>query len=318
MRWPGLASRLERLGRSLRSAFTHNLGLKIISVAVAIGLFSMVRGAEDSNRSVFVEVVALLPPPSSTKMLVSDVPDRVRLTVRGSRSLVSSIRSEDLPPVQVDLRETSASYYYFDTDQFEIPAGVEIVQLAPASIPLRWAERVERDVSVFARLEGSPGPGLAAQAVEVLPSEVRVRGPEMEVDSLQHVETEPIDVRGMEVGRHERRVSLEPSPPHTRFDDTAVEVVVEVVAQEAERHFEGLKLSTVGGAASRVRPDRVDVTLWGPLGEVERVKNRHLVPTIDVGDLDSEQGTQELHVEVRNVPRGVQVRPYPDKVLVTP
>ncbi|MFW5876306.1 MAG: YbbR-like domain-containing protein [Myxococcota bacterium] len=318
MKWSSFASRAARAGRLLQRAFTQNLGLKLVSLAVAIALFSVVRGAEDSTRSVFVDVVALLPPPDSKIMLVSEVPDKVRLTVRGSRSLVNSIDADDLPPVQVDLRKPSSTYFYLDPDDFEIPAGVEVVQLSPSSIPLTWAKRVERKLPVIARLTDSPGPGLAAQVVEVSPEEIPVSGPEMELDALRRVETEPIDVSGLDTGHHERRVALEPPPPHTHFGAVAVGVTIEVIPQEAERRFEGMELSTVGRSAAQVRPDRVDVTLWGPMAELEGVKRQHLVPVVHAEGLDPTQGAQEVSVRVRGVPDGLQVRSYPGNVLVTP
>lgn len=318
MKWSSVASRGARAGRVVQRALTQNLGLKLVSLAVAIALFSVVRGAEDSTRSVFVDVVALLPPPDSQIMLVSEVPDKVRLTVRGSRSLVNSIDPESLAPVQVDLRKPTSTYLYLDPDDFEIPVGVEIVQLAPSSIPLTWAKRVERKLPVIARLTDSPGPGLSAQVVDVSPEEIPVSGPEMELDALRRVETEPIDVSELDTGRYERRVALGPPPPHTHFSAVAVQVAIEVMPQEAERRFESMELSTVGQPVAQVRPDRVDVTLWGPMAELEGVKAQHLVPVADAAGIDPTEGAQEVPVHVRGVPDGLQVRSYPGTVLVTP
>lgn len=318
MKVSSILSRTSRVGRALRRAFTHNIGLKVLSLAVAIGLFSMVRGSEDASRSFFVDVVVLLPPPGSQKMLVSDVPDKVRLTVRGSRSLVNSIHPEELAPVQVDLRDASGSYYYFDPDDFEIPAGVQIVQIAPASIPLSWAARVSEDLPVLPQLSGSPGPGLSAEIVSVEPSTVQVVGPETEVDALKQIKTDPIDVSDLPTGRHDRRVPLEQAPDHTQVSRVAVRVTFEVVAQEAQRTFDGVEISTIGRPVAQVRPDRVDLTVWGPSADIDQLKPWQLVPTIDAASLDPEGGTQELSVDVRGLPDGLQVRASPETVLVTP
>ncbi len=78
-------------GRALRKALTENVGLKIISLVAAIVLFSLVRGSEDAQRSVFVDVVATLPSPASGKILIGEIPDKVKVTLRGSRSLLNSI-----------------------------------------------------------------------------------------------------------------------------------------------------------------------------------------------------------------------------------
>jgi YbbR domain-containing protein len=307
-----------RYVRALKRMFTHNMGLKLIALAMAIGLFSLLRGSEDAQRSIFVDVLVLMPPPETGQMLVSDVPDRVKVTLRGSRSVLNALRDQDIPPVQIDLRKPSASYYYFETDDFELPRGAEIVQLAPASIPLAWAKRVVEDVRVQPRIDGAPAPGLVAQAVEVSPRTVRVRGPETEVDVLEHVTTEPLDVAGLAPGRHERQVPLSHPPPHTQFDHTSVRVVVEVTEQEAERSFVDVPLTAVGDPVAKLRPDTVDLTLWGSAAALEEVKRSHLVPVVDSTELDPDQGTQPLRVTVRGVPDVLQVKPVPETVLVTP
>lgn len=313
-----VATRTSRMARFFQRMIMHNIGLKILSLAAAIALYSMVRGSEDATRSMFVDVVVLLPPPNAKKMLVSEVPDKVRLTVRGSRSLINSVRPEDLPPVQVDLRSANGSYFYFDSDDFEIPAGVQIVQIAPASIPLSWARRVEEQLPVLPQLQGSPGPGLSAEVVSVDPSTVKVNGPETEVEPMQGVQTDPVDVASLGPGRYERRVPLSQPPSHTQLGRVAAKVTLQVVAQEAEHTFEALSITVVGRTVAQVRPDRVDVTLWGPTADINKLKAWHIVPTVDASDLKPEAGTQAVPVHVRGVPDGLQVRVDPSTVLVTP
>jgi YbbR domain-containing protein len=314
----GSTSKASRYGRSVQRALTHNLGLKVASILTAIVLFSLVRGSEDAQRSVFVDVVVLLPPAERGKMLVSELPDKVKVTLRGSRSVIHAIRDQDVPPVQIDLRKGTGSYYYFEPDDFDVPAGAEIVQLAPASIPLSWARRIAREHPVLARIDGSPAPGLSAQAVQVVPEAVLVRGPETEVGLMRHVMTEPIDVEGLPVGRHEREANLAPPGSHSEIDRTVARVVIEVVEQEAEHTFEGIAVTTLGNGIVEVRPAVVDVTLWGAAASLDRVKSEHLVPVIDSMDVDATRGTQPLRVLVRGVPEGLQVRVVPDMVLVTP
>src|SRR6478609_5916422 len=90
---------------TVRAMLTENVGLKAMSLVVAVFLFSVVRGAEKAQRSVLVDVVAVLPPETVPRILTSDLPAKVRLTLRGSRSLLNSVRTDDLGPIQLDLSE---------------------------------------------------------------------------------------------------------------------------------------------------------------------------------------------------------------------
>src|SRR5436305_7212936 len=88
----------------LKAAFTENIPLKLLSVAVALILYSMVHGG-DAQRTGSVGHVVLRPPPASvTRELVSNIPPAIRVTLHGPRSAIDDLRAEDLGDVLVDLR----------------------------------------------------------------------------------------------------------------------------------------------------------------------------------------------------------------------
>lgn len=310
-----------REGSFLRNLIFENLPLKILSLVASLALFSLVRGAEDAQRSVFVDVVAVLPDPDADRMLLSDIPDRVRVTLRGSNALLRSIRGGDIPPIQVTLDDTHARLYYFDPERIEIPAGVEITQIAPATIPLQWADRAERPLPVQPTIDGRPGPGLMlAGPPQVRPTTVTVVGPAPEISPLDHVTTDPITIAGLEAGRYERRVPLMRLPPHAEYEDEqAATVTFEIAPQIAERSLPRLEVAVVGGTAREVRPSRVRVRVRGAPATLDGMDAMQVVPYVEVGALDPSGGAQAVPVRVRGVPEGVElVDVEPADVLVTP
>jgi YbbR domain-containing protein len=297
------------LTNAVRRFFTENLTAKIVSLVAAIVLFSMVRGSEDAQRTVFSDVVAILPPGDSGKVLLSELPDRVRLTLQGSRSLLNSIRREDLE-VQMDLTDTRLRYYYFDPAVFDLPAGVQIVQMAPASVPLTWADRIERRVPVEPQFVGTPEPGLSiTEPVAVEPRRVLLRGPQNEVDPLASVDTQPIDLRGLAAGEQIRTVRLERPPTHASYvGEPMIEVRFEIVRELDERTFSELPVSIVGPVRATLRPGVVAVVVRGPRSSVETMEPTQVVPWVDIED-PALTGTIE--------PEGVEiVRVEPPSVLV--
>lgn len=286
--------------------FTHNIGLKLASLVAALILFSLVRGAEDAQRSIFVDVIANLPLAESGKLLISEPPDQVRLTLKGSRSQINSLRPEDIPAVEIDLRDTDLRYYYFADDEFDVPAGITITQVAPTSIPLTWANRIERRVPAQVRLVGQPAEGLAlAQPPRVDPEEVLVVGPDTEVDVMRTVRTEPLELSELGVGRHETRLALTRPPPHTRFaTDNTVLVTLEIVPDLAERTFPGQPIELTG--PGEISPARVTVTLRGAPGVLDLIDPARVKPTADVSALDPTSGSM-LTVQIEGLPAGVEV-----------
>ena len=305
----------------LRGLIFDNIGLKITSLVAAVALFSIVRGAEDAQRSVYVDVIATLPPPSSARMLMTEVPDRVHLTLRGSRALLNSLRRDDIPPVQIDLTNGELRTYYFDAEVFEIPAGLEVVQFAPATVPLTWADRLQRTLPVHAVLEGSPTSGLMLMGSPLVrPATIELSGPSPAVAPLEALDTDPIDITALGAGRHELRVALARVPDRVDvLGDRNVTVVFEIAPQVAERDVPRLEIAVIGGAVREIRPARVRVALRGAPDELDELDALGIVPYIDASALDPARGAQSVIVRVRGIPDGIELAGVePEEVLVTP
>jgi YbbR domain-containing protein len=297
---------------------TENLGLKVLSVVAAVVLFSVVHGAGDLQRGVWVDVVTLLPPESSSKLLLSELPDQVRLTVRGRRALVQSLGRDPIAPVQLDLRDTARRYYAFDPDQFELPAGISIVQIVPEVIELHWADKAERRLPIVPTLVGVPPSGLELRGrARVEPAEMRVVGPAETVERLTELPTEAVDIARLGVGLQDVRVPLRAPPEHVRFADGApVRVLLELLPKLERRTLRRVQVSAVGGGERvDLRPARVDVVVEGPVAAVADVDIDTVIATVDASATPASGAMRA--VEVRGLPEGVQlVSVTPSEVLV--
>ena len=90
------------IAERLRAALTENVGLKLLSFMCALLLYSLVHGSQDAQKSVSVDLVMLLPPDAAKRVLVSPLPPRVRVTLRGSRSQLDELHADDIGNVQLD------------------------------------------------------------------------------------------------------------------------------------------------------------------------------------------------------------------------
>lgn len=306
------------IGERIRRLCTHEVGLKLFSLGLAIVMFSVVQGSEDAQRSIWVDVVALTPNERSEKILTTELPDRVRLIIKGSRSLINSVRPETLPPVQIDLTSGELSRYSFLDQEFELPAGVAISMIDPASIPLRWADRAEKPLPIVPRFSGVLGAGLSLGSSSTDPATVVVTGPSTEVDSVSSAYTREIDLRDFGVGRHVRRVSLERPPPHSHYsDEVAVRVTFDVRLELIDRHIKSVEVEAVGALARSMRPRTVDITLRGSPNELSALSEDRLIPFVDLSALGTEKGAVPMRVELRGVPEGIDVVAIePAEVLV--
>ncbi|MCA9602709.1 MAG: hypothetical protein R3A78_09400 [Polyangiales bacterium] len=311
------AGLVQRLLAALRRGVTQDVGLKSFSLVVAVVVFAYVRGSEDAQRYVFVDVVALQPTSDSEFVLVSEVPDRVRLALRGSRAVLNSIRREEVSTVQIQV-DPSRRNYYFEPSDFVLPAGVTVDQIVPASFAMTWTPRIEQSVPVRVRFVGKLDRGLELDGKPVTqPAMLTVRGPAAEVEAFPTVGTEDVDLSRFGIGRHEFRVRLEEPSPHVSYNwDGPVSVAFEVRQELVERRFAAVPIAVVGGhPLVDLRPRRAQVVVRGPPALVQGLDADTLVPWIDTSDSSGE--TQSVEVHVRGLPEGVQlVRVEPREVFV--
>jgi YbbR domain-containing protein len=298
-------------------AITDDWGLKLLALGMSVALFSLVHGDVDAQRSIYVDVVALLPPPESGKMLVSEVPAQVKVTLRGSRSKLSGLSRDDLSPLQLDLRSATNGPFYIDASVLDVGSGIRVTELNPSAFSLTWAATAEKRVAVQVQLDGAPHKGTQVGTVEVVPPYVTLRGPEGVLQTLSTLSTEPVSLTGLIAGRHTRRVPLQPLPQHvTVLEESSVEAVVPVVPVVAERTLRRLEVATVGETVVTVRPEVVSMRLRGPEDALDEIDPRAIVPYIDAS-LAPASGTGAVDVQVRGLPAGVEVAEIiPASVLV--
>jgi YbbR domain-containing protein len=304
----------------LLRVLTDNLGLKALALGLSVVLFAVVHSDVDAQRSVYVDVVALLPPPDAGRMLVSEVPAQIRVTLRGSRSKLSELSRDSLGPLQIDLRDGRTGYHQIEGSQLGLGTGVRVSEISPSMLTLSWADAAEKRVSVQPELRGTLDKGWKLGPVETTPGSVTLRGPEQVLAQITTVSTDEVSLLGLRKGRQSRRVELQPLPRFVTYvEGSSVEVAVSVEPVVADRRLRRLSVAVVGqGNPVSLRPDEVTVHIRGAEDMIEDVDLRAVVPYVDLAGSDV-SGTHPLPVQVRGLPEGVEVAEIiPESVLVTP
>ncbi|MFT3921526.1 MAG: CdaR family protein [Myxococcales bacterium] len=304
------------LRQRIKRMFQENLGLKVFSLAVSIGLFTVVHGAESGQRSFQVQVVAILPPASKGKVLVNKIPDKVSVKLSGSQSVINSIRS--LESVQIDLTGAH-EYYYFEPSLFGLPAGLD-VQVTPPSLTLDWEARLERKLPVRVQLAGLANPNLELVSKPVVtPARISVSGPRSSVEQLKDLVTEPVSLSDLGPGTHRRHVPLLPLPENiavTEGNEINVEITIDT--KKEQRRLRHLEVAALGVNNEIVmRPAFVDVVVAAPQGVLDELNPEHLVPVVDLAGVNLGGGAVSVPVAVRGLAEGARVvRTEPADVLV--
>jgi hypothetical protein len=286
------------LSPALRASLTENLGLKALSLVVALVLYSLAHASQAAQRSLMVNVVALTPSEPSSRELVTPIPAQVRVTVRGPQSMLDDLHADDLGSLQLDLREGAASRVTFEPSMIAVQPGLTVAQIDPPAVDLRWEERVTRDVPAEVGIVGSPAPGFMVKGVpKADPVAVRVSGPKSEVMVVQRVRADAFDVSGLTQGRYTRQLAIERPTGRLHYDVLSVSASLEIGREEAERPFSRIPVAVLGHASAKLQPAEVDVHLTCPPEILRALRPEQIVPKVRVAS-PAEHGSDALPVQL--------------------
>ncbi|RLB51259.1 MAG: hypothetical protein DRH23_02580 [Deltaproteobacteria bacterium] len=293
---------------TVRVFFTGNLGLKAGALGLAILMLSLVHGAEDMERNVYVGVVVQPPADAQNMILVTEVPDRVRVRLKGSRARLNAIRQENLPPVDVSLKTKDESRYYLEKEIFDLPTGVSVMQVVPPSLVFKWVPRAIRELPVEVSLDGKLPAGLEwAGEPEVFPETMRVDGPRDVVNSMRTVRSMEIDVTELEDGVVQREVPLVGAPANTTFGDQTVLVTLRVQPKMKERVLSPLRVDAEGVVPRALRPRAITARIRGPEAIVDQLNPASVLAIVNLSDVPLKKGALAVPVELRGLPDEIEV-----------
>jgi len=202
----------------------HNLGLKLLSVFLAILLWVVVLGEQKVDVTMNVPLTLNLP---TALMLVNDLPESLEVHLRGPKTLVTSLAPREVtfsePPGKLAEGE---SFIPIREDMVRVPRGIQVVDVAPHRIHVVLEALSERDIEVSPRVEGTPAAGFVVRRVISVPARVRMSGPTSEIRRLTQVRTLPVNLSG-QTASFSAQVLLEPVGRLIRIQDVAP-IVVEV------------------------------------------------------------------------------------------
>ncbi|MFO0675493.1 MAG: CdaR family protein [Polyangiaceae bacterium] len=302
------------ISERVKSIVTENAQLKLLSLAFALVLYSLVHGASDAQRSVSVNLVMMLPPGTANRILVSQLPPTIRLTLRGPRAVLDDLRNEDLGNVQVDVRTGTEKRVILDPSMVHLPAAVRVEQLDPPVIDLEWEEQVMRDVPVQVSVVGSPANGFTVHGVPVAePATLRVRGPKTEVQVLQHVRADALDVSGLAGGKYQRHLAVDRPRGRVTTETSSVLVSIDISREVVERNFSKIPVVVVGIPKGRTTPAEVDVRLACPPEIVRSLRPEQIIARVEEKSV-APSGSETVPVLVKLT--GCEAHVLPGEVVV--
>jgi YbbR domain-containing protein len=259
----------------------NNIGLKLFSLMIGI-LLALFVGSE-SNSSVlsfFVPVEIRNTP--KTKTIIAPQALQVQVSLRGPSFLISRIAASP-PTFKVRLPDDIEDRFVatLSKSDLALPPDVQIVSVEPSELELRFDTQATSDLPVIIPKVGSVNDGWILESLIVRPDRVQASGPSRELGSLARLETETLDLRGIN-SSFSRELQLRAPGGLIQIDRPSVTVEVVVNPIMLPKRFDKLavEVRTTAGENWIVSPDKVDLELSGTREALDMVKKEQIIPFV--------------------------------------
>ncbi|HLW88387.1 MAG TPA: CdaR family protein [Terriglobales bacterium] len=176
-------------------AVLHNLGLRLIAIALAVGLWLAV--ARDPVAEVALDIPVEIRNIPQDLEISSEIVPKAQIRLRGPERIIHQLHSSDVYAA-IEFNGVRSGERSFDltAQQIHEPAGLEVVQIVPSQFHLTFDVRLTRAVPIQPRVTGNFAQGYRIGQVVTDPSTVTITGPKGRVEAVESATTDPVDISG--------------------------------------------------------------------------------------------------------------------------
>ncbi len=290
---------------SLRVFFTRNIGMKIISIMLAVALWMYVVGEETAEIGITIPLELVNLP--QDLIVVNDAIEDLNVRILGPRSMIRRLASERLSKT-IDLKGIAPGRITFEIlpEELPLPGGIKVTRLSPSSITLDVEQITSKKLSVLPILQGSPKLGFEVVSVKFTPESVVVSGPSNVLSNMDAVWTKPINVE-KKTESFRQPVTLDIGGDQVALElKEQVSVDVTIDEKVVTRSFPAVPIKGRNSSFSySFTPTEITVQLIGPIMTLDKIEKEKSVEAY-VELMGLMPGDYERRVLV-NAPKGVTV-----------
>lgn len=211
---------------------SHNLGLKIVALILASGLWMIVSAQrrEQVTEQAFRLPLQFTGIPEGLIVTSDDLPEYITVRIRGPESRIQAFSARNRS-VQVDLSQATAGEVdqAISDAQIDIREPLQIVSIDPPRVTLELERRGQKIVPIRPFTVGTLPVGFELGEVSVNPGQAMISGPTSAIEETTEVATERIILSERRSSFTLQRVSLVTDDPLIRVEPQSVQVTIVVL-----------------------------------------------------------------------------------------
>lgn len=179
------------------SWITHNWGVKLLSLAVAVLLWMATVGEPDAATAVGVPIQYRNLPQNLE--FSSELVQSAYIEVRGSSGRLTGLSNAVVMLDMAGQTRPGERTFSILEENVKLPPGVQFVRAVPSQIRVKLEYQVSRSVPVVVRYAAVAPEGYRIAKQDVSPQLAKIMGPASRVQAIDRVQTDPIEVASIDV-----------------------------------------------------------------------------------------------------------------------
>ena len=278
---------LERVRVWLIRVATENVGLKLMSLGLAISVWALLQSEQVVERRTRVRVVYDWP---ADLVQVDEVPRWVSITISGPQGRVRAMERRKLT-MNVDLSDAEKGLVPIDYTERAVeglPDNLKVTQTTPPMTEVELDAKIHRTVRVRPAVIGEPAEGWERGGITIEPESVEIEGPETLLRQLNEVSTDIVNISGRTEDFDGTVAIKTPSRSLRSTTDTPVRVKVSVDPLVDNRTFTEVPVLVDNGFTAEPSVAKY-VTVHGPIREITALRAERVRVMLTVPDPASDQ-----------------------------
>lgn len=222
--------------RFVKNLFLRNWELKLISFGLALLIWITFIPEE----KIFTEKTLTVPLEiyniPSEMVLMEKPPSTIDVKIRAPQRLMGQINPAQVHAIlNLESATVDQQEYRIDKSMISIPVGAEVKEFYPSQVQLRLERTKVLNLEVVPNLTGELREGLKLEKIEVIPSNIPVKGPVSIINESLKLRTYPFDISQLSQSAETELNVILPSPELTLTpSDTMVKVRIIISQDENE------------------------------------------------------------------------------------
>ena len=280
-----------KLVRRVYDSIKVNFALKLIFLIIGVALWLNINLQKDFETTVDIPIRLNNIIPGKT--LLNPIPDKARIKIRSKgKNILMSDFSKDVYFEIDGSAFTDSATIKINMDYFVNSSGTELEPLFifhPQEINVVYDKLMVTKVPVLLDYQFTPAPGYVTSGeFKTYPDSVVISGPESKVKPIKNVRTLNITEENITSGFSKEIDIILTDPVSIKYSDKSVTVSQEVVRKGAVTFKAPIRIINKPERMNiLLDPIAVDITVVGPVTELQKVTSDNFSVTADATELDN-------------------------------